>query len=588
MDGMKFDLRVYVLVSSCDPLRIYVFNEGLVRLATVDYVDPTTTNTEEVCMHLTNYAINKHNENFVRPTGAQADDSSEASKRSFAFFRQWLDENNLPKEQIFKDMHDVVTKTIITAHPILKHNYRTCFPQPWRGSACFEILGFDILIDRKLKPWLLEVNHSPSFHTDSKLDKQIKTALIHDTMISLDLRLNDRKRCIDEDKKRVQARLTNPKSESREVKAEKMKNATDDWIKQMEKFEQKNIGGYERIYPPEDQEECKKYAAFFNSSASVFQTTAAQRAREEAARIQLEEIRLKNEIEQAKRQGKPIPSIHGNKGESGIDTPTRPTTRSINRTTSLRTTNLRNVRSKYRRPEPPPVDILLPIAITDTEENERKFQLRQRAAQIKSLGIVDLVYRFLQASQNLFNERHAQQPSQAVGEMNNQKGKKPGDEEQNSKIMTQSGAAAVVDKLAKKKSESLSKHKNITSKKDPTTKSIISYFSSLDYQEIPDSLKTLPSSQSSKNLTSFQHFQPTMQPPSIPTLQNAWRRQNQPHFALTIKQLSTKSLTGLDCEKISGNSSALVNKNPGSTGNSGNTKNSNNSIPQGTKAYYWN
>ena len=37
MDGMKFDLRVYVLVSSIDPLRIYVFNEGLVRLATVNY-----------------------------------------------------------------------------------------------------------------------------------------------------------------------------------------------------------------------------------------------------------------------------------------------------------------------------------------------------------------------------------------------------------------------------------------------------------------------------------------------------------------------------------------------------------------------
>ena len=94
MDGYKFDLRVYVLVSSCDPLRIYVFNEGLVRLATVDYVDPTNANTEDVCMHLTNYAINKHSDNFVRPTGADAEDNSDASKRSFAFFNDWLDDTN--------------------------------------------------------------------------------------------------------------------------------------------------------------------------------------------------------------------------------------------------------------------------------------------------------------------------------------------------------------------------------------------------------------------------------------------------------------------------------------------------------------
>lgn len=51
----------------------------------------------------------------------------------------------------------MIIKTLITAHPILKHNYRTCFPNHNKGSACFEILGFDILLDRKLKAWVLEV-----------------------------------------------------------------------------------------------------------------------------------------------------------------------------------------------------------------------------------------------------------------------------------------------------------------------------------------------------------------------------------------------------------------------------------------------
>lgn len=44
----------------------------------------------------------------------------------------------------------------------------------------FQILGFDILIDRTYKPLLLEVNCSPSFATDSPLDYKIKKEVISD------------------------------------------------------------------------------------------------------------------------------------------------------------------------------------------------------------------------------------------------------------------------------------------------------------------------------------------------------------------------------------------------------------------------
>ena len=57
---------------------------------------------------------------------------------------------------------------------------------------CFQILGFDLLIDKKFKPWLLEVNASPSFATDSSLDYKIKKNVLADAFRLLNL---DAQRC---------------------------------------------------------------------------------------------------------------------------------------------------------------------------------------------------------------------------------------------------------------------------------------------------------------------------------------------------------------------------------------------------------
>jgi tubulin polyglutamylase TTLL6/13 len=57
---------------------------------------------------------------------------------------------------------------------------------------CFEILGFDIMLDHKMKPWLLEVNHTPSFSTDTPFDYDIKYNLIKDTMNLLNFNENDK------------------------------------------------------------------------------------------------------------------------------------------------------------------------------------------------------------------------------------------------------------------------------------------------------------------------------------------------------------------------------------------------------------
>ena len=64
VNGLKFDLRIYVLVTSIDPLRIYIYNEGLVRFASEPYnIENVKTNKFS---HLTNYSINKKNEQYVQ------------------------------------------------------------------------------------------------------------------------------------------------------------------------------------------------------------------------------------------------------------------------------------------------------------------------------------------------------------------------------------------------------------------------------------------------------------------------------------------------------------------------------------------
>jgi tubulin polyglutamylase TTLL6/13 len=57
IDGLKFDLRIYALIYGVDPLRVFVFKEGLARFATQEYVGPQKGNLDNLLMHLTNYAI---------------------------------------------------------------------------------------------------------------------------------------------------------------------------------------------------------------------------------------------------------------------------------------------------------------------------------------------------------------------------------------------------------------------------------------------------------------------------------------------------------------------------------------------------
>ncbi|XP_030150655.1 tubulin polyglutamylase TTLL6 isoform X4 [Lynx canadensis] len=204
-------------------------------------------------------------------------------------FSVYMESHGYNTEQVWRDIEDVIIKTIISAHPIIKHNYHTCFPNHTLNSACFEILGFDILLDHKLKPWLLEVNHSPSFSTDSWLDKEVKDSLLYDTLVLINLGSCDKKKVLEEERQR--GRFLQ-KCRSRQTRIEEVKGFQAVWLEKTEKYEKENCGGFRLIYPTLNAE---KYEKFFQGNNSLFQNTVASRAREVYARQLIQELRLKQE-----------------------------------------------------------------------------------------------------------------------------------------------------------------------------------------------------------------------------------------------------------------------------------------------------
>lgn len=106
-----------------------------------------------------------------------------AHKRTVSSLLNTLRAEGHDVEALWSAIGEVCVKTIISVQPHLEHTYFTCRQRSDDpGFGCFELLGFDIIIDHKLRPFLLEVNHSPSFTCDSPMDAAVKNAVLRSTM----------------------------------------------------------------------------------------------------------------------------------------------------------------------------------------------------------------------------------------------------------------------------------------------------------------------------------------------------------------------------------------------------------------------
>ncbi|KAJ7530489.1 hypothetical protein O6H91_14G005600 [Diphasiastrum complanatum] len=159
VNGYKFDLRIYVLILSCDSLRLYLYREGLVRFCTEKYNKPDRQNLKLSCMHLTNYAVNKKNCNFE--FNVNASEVNKGNKWSLSALFDILAMQGFNVKELKRQIRKMVVLTIISIVPLLVHSYKTCLNEDDNGRSCFELLGMDVLLDDKCKPWLLEVVGQP-------------------------------------------------------------------------------------------------------------------------------------------------------------------------------------------------------------------------------------------------------------------------------------------------------------------------------------------------------------------------------------------------------------------------------------------
>ncbi|KAM7354234.1 tubulin tyrosine ligase-like 4B isoform 2-T5 [Cochliomyia hominivorax] len=167
----KFDMRIYVVMTSINPLRIYMYKDGLARFASVKY-SSELNNLDERCMHLTNYSINKFSENYSKNEDVNA---CQGHKWTLQSLWSCLESRGVNTKRLWATLRNLVIRAIISGESGLNRTYRQNVNFRYN---CFELFGFDVLLDENLIPWLLEINISPSLHSELPLDLHVKGPLI--------------------------------------------------------------------------------------------------------------------------------------------------------------------------------------------------------------------------------------------------------------------------------------------------------------------------------------------------------------------------------------------------------------------------
>jgi len=169
LEKRKFDLRVYLLVTGHDPLKVYIYKESFARLSSDEY-DLELDDLDNVFKHLTNVSVNKK-----KKTG---------EGNSFIWSlpkvkRYLLEEYGIEFDEVWEKIEDIAIKAVITMNKAEIDTEKKRFKN-LKSNNTFELYGVDILIDNNMKPWLLEINLSPGLGTKTGYQRRLKYKLMND------------------------------------------------------------------------------------------------------------------------------------------------------------------------------------------------------------------------------------------------------------------------------------------------------------------------------------------------------------------------------------------------------------------------
>ncbi|MFT5114827.1 MAG: hypothetical protein ACI8P9_004169 [Parasphingorhabdus sp.] len=163
--GYKFNLRLFALLASIEPFVLYVYRDGYVDLAG-EVWQPGASGSHNL-MHNTNSGIQKQ---------CKRNDSLSQSI-SFANWLQSIETDGVDTEPLWQRIIEVIAKSLICVQP---HLITSIGELPIQSSNCFELFGFDVMLDEQLNPWVIEHNRSPSMTME--FIPSIKRELVRDLL----------------------------------------------------------------------------------------------------------------------------------------------------------------------------------------------------------------------------------------------------------------------------------------------------------------------------------------------------------------------------------------------------------------------
>lgn len=122
-----------------------------------------SNDTTNYFVHLTNNAVQQHSQNYgTYESGNQL---------SFGVFKEVLRERELGYDQVLKRMKELTYMSMSSVRTKIN---------PHKRKYCFEIFGYDFILDHSGKVWLIEVNTNPCIETSSSLLKMLIPRMLND------------------------------------------------------------------------------------------------------------------------------------------------------------------------------------------------------------------------------------------------------------------------------------------------------------------------------------------------------------------------------------------------------------------------